>query len=188
MLFEQITAAKVGAADEPPQPAEPSLFHAADVGDTVNEILAEMVEDEEAAFRPIAATYQDFTVRCRMRRIPAESLDLMSFRRRFAMALTGFGAGNDRGETIEALLATARTVPDDLLAPFLLIARAAIDGAPCPDDESLARIYGTRSPGRIRRMLEHLEKSGFIVLRTDYGGRRSVGLPGLNLTTAPQDS
>ena len=63
-----------------------------------------------------------------------------------------------------------------------------MDGAPCPDDEQLARVYGTSSPGRIRRLMEHLEKSGFIVLRTDYGGRRSVGLPGLNLLTAPQEA
>jgi hypothetical protein len=54
----------------------------------------------------------------------------------------------------------ARGVADDVLAPFLLMARAAMDGAPCPDDEALARAYGTSSPGRIRRLLEHLEKAG----------------------------
>ena len=32
-----------------------------------------------------------------------------------------------------------------------------------------------QAPGRIRRLIEHLEKSGLIVVRTDFGGRRSVG-------------
>ena len=76
-------------------------------------------------------------------------------------------------------------MPDDLLAPFLLLAVAAVEGAPCPDDDRLAEVYGTRSPGRIRRLLEHLEKSNLIVVRTDYGGRRSVGIPDLGLVTAP---
>lgn len=81
-----------------------------------------------------------------------------------------------------------REVPDDLLAPFLVLARAAVEGAACPDDEALATIYGTRSSGRIRRLLEHLEKSNLIVVRTDYGGRRSVGIPALGMTTAPVDA
>ena len=151
-------------------------------------ILAEMARDDEAPFRPAAATYQDFTVRCRMQRLPADLLGLAAFRRRFAMALAGFGPVREDNQAEASVLEMARGVPDDLLAPFLLIARAAIDGAPCPDDDALARIYGTRSPGRVRRMLEHLEKSEFIVLRTDFGGRRSVGIPGLNLSTAAQEA
>jgi hypothetical protein len=143
-----------------------------------------MAQDEEAPFRPDAVTYQDFTVRCRMQRIPHSILDLAAFRRRFAMTLAGFDTQREPSDADDMLRDIARSVPDDLLAPFLLIARAAIDGEPCPDDESLARIYGTRSPGRIRRLLEHLEKGGLIVLRADYGGRRSVGIPGLNLSTA----
>ena len=35
-----------------------------------------------------------------------------------------------------------------------------------------------------RRLIEHLEKSDLIVVRTDFGGRRSFGVPGLGLTTA----
>ncbi len=186
-LLGQIAVATLGGTDVPVPPVAPSLFEAADVSDTVDEILEEMAQDDEAPFRPIAASYQDFSVRCRMRRIPADALDLAAFRRRFAMRLAGFGAGAP-GDADREALDLARGVPDDLLAPFLLIARAAIDGEPCPNDAALARIYGTRSPGRIRRLLDHLEKSGFIVLRTDYGGRRSVGIPGLNLSTMPQEA
>jgi hypothetical protein len=157
---------------------------APDFNEALGAILDEMAQDEEAPFRPAAVTYQDFTVRCRMQRIPPSILDLAAFHRRFAMTLAGFDTQREPSDADDMLRDIARSVPDDLLAPFLLIARAAIDGEPCPDDDSLARIYGTRSPGRIRRLLEHLEKSGLIVLRADYGGRRSVGIPGLNLSTA----
>jgi len=185
-LFEHISGSSLAdpalIASTEPAPPPP------DFGPALAEILDEMAQDEEAPFRSIAVTYQDFSVRCRMQRIPANILSLPAFRRRFAMTLAGFGGTRELGETDEALLDIARAVPEDLLAPFLLIARAAIDGEPCPDDDALAHIYGTRSPGRIRRLLEHLEKSGFIVLRADYGGRRSVGIPGLNVTTAPQEA
>jgi C4-type Zn-finger protein len=70
-----------------------------------------------------------------------------------------------------------------MVAPFLQIARAAMDGHPCPDDDVLGRAYGTRSPGRIRRLVEYMEKQGAIVVRSDFGGRRSIGIPELGLST-----
>jgi hypothetical protein len=121
-----------------------------------------------------------------MRRIPANRLDLTTFRRRFAMSVAGIGEPAD--PQWAEILRIARQVPDDLLAPFLLLARAAQEAAPCPDDEMLARAYGTTSLGRIRRLLDHLEKSGLIVVRTDFGGRRSVGIPELGMTTAPMEA
>ena len=63
----------------------------------------------------------------------------------------------------------------------------AADGQHCPDDEELARIYGTSSLGRVRRMLENLEKCGAIVVRTDFHGRRVVAFPDLGVETAPGD-
>jgi len=65
-----------------------------------------------------------------------------------------------------------------VLAPYLAI---------CPDDAELSRIYGTSSHGRIRRLLDHYEKLALIVVRTDFGGRRSIGIPALGVTTAPVD-
>ncbi|MCB2078100.1 MAG: ATP-binding protein, partial [Novosphingobium sp.] len=154
----------------------------------IDEILFEIAGEDGATFQPASALYQDFTVRCRMRRVPPGLVDLAAFRRRFAMALAGMSEVQSDGGTHDEVLGLARKVPDDLLAPFLVIARAAIDEAPCPDDDELARVYGTSSPGRIRRLLDHLEKSGLIVLRTDFGGRRSVGIPGLGLSTAPLEA
>ncbi|MDE2404717.1 MAG: ATP-binding protein [Sphingomonadales bacterium] len=162
-------------------PAPPSL-PPEEVRAALAETLAEMAAEDGATFQPAASLFQDFTVRCRMRRIGQHTGDVTRFRRRFAFAVAGIADPEEPRWASLAGLATA--VPDDCLAPFLLIARAAIDGAACPDDDALAVAYGTRSPGRIRRLLEHLEKSGLIVVRTDFQGRRSVGLPDLGLTTA----
>ena len=148
-------------------------------------ILAEMALDEDCAFQPTAALYQDFVVRCRMKHMKAAPFDLATFRRRFAMAVAGI---HDDGDLDwQGLVQLAGRVDDDMLAPFLMIGRAAIAGAPCPSDEAIARAYGTRSPGRVRRLLEHMERNGLIVLRTDFGGRRSIGVPDLGLSTAASD-
>ena len=184
-LMEQIATAAPAMVEpfkEEEQP-EPELFPV-DVETTVDEVLTEMAAEENCTFQPIASLYQDFSLRCRMRRIAGDSVELAVFRRRFAMAVAGYRLR--QREDWAGILRVAKAVPDDLLAPFLVIARAARDGEPCPDDEELARIYGTSSSGRIRRLLDHLEKSGLIVVRTDFGGRRSVGIPDLGLSTAPQ--
>ena len=57
------------------------------------------------------------------------------------------------------LLDLAAGVPDDLLAPFLLIGRAAAEGRPCPYDNELATIYGTSSPRLIQRLPEKSVRS-----------------------------
>ena len=145
-------------------------------------ILGEMAQEPGCTFVPPAELFQDFTVRCRMRRVRASGLDVTAFRRRFAMALAGMADPADPRWT--EVLALARGVPEDLLAPFLVLARAAIDGMACPDDEQLAQVYGTHSEGRIRRLLDNFERQGLIVMRTDFGGRRSVTLPHLGLTSA----
>src|SRR3546814_1924027 len=81
------------------------------------------------------------------------------------------------------LLNAAAALPDDMRAPFVLSARAAIEGQPCPDDDALGGAYGTRSPGRIRRLIDYMERQGAIVVRSDFGGRRSIGIPALGLST-----
>jgi hypothetical protein len=177
-LLETIgsSAARPAVADEPPDP-----LGTGDHGEALSSILAEMAKEDGSSFQPIAALYQDFSVRCRMRRIPP--LDLALFRRRFAMAVAGISCAIE--ERFGPILDLAAKVPDELLAPFLLLAKAALLGAPCPDDEALAKAYGTSSMGRIRRLMDHLERSGLIVVRNDFGGRRSVGIPDLGLCTAP---
>jgi hypothetical protein len=151
------------------------------IEDVITTALQDMLSDPEASFQPEGFLYQDFSVRCRMQKLRRVPLDLAAFRRRYAIAKAGiFDPTNTRWT--EALSAASR-LPDDMLAPFLLIARAAMEGEPCPDDDALGRAYGTRSPGRIRRLIEYMEKQGVIVLRNDFSGRRSVGIPELGLST-----
>ncbi|MES2491953.1 MAG: ATP-binding protein [Pseudomonadota bacterium] len=165
-------------------PGEPSLFQAEEMAADVASILAEMAVEPDCTYQPAATLYHDFTVRCRMRRVIGHGLDVSAFRRRFALAVAGV---DDSDPDWKELLRIASGVADDLLAPFLIIARAAQQGLPCPDDAELSRVYGTSSPGRIRRLLDHFEKAALIVIRTDYGGRRSIGIPALGAATAPVD-
>ena len=65
--------------------------------------------------------------------------------------------------------------PEDLLGLFLMIARAARYQAPCPSIDDLARVYGTQSLGRVRRLVGYLEAQGVIATRTDFRGRQSRG-------------
>lgn len=164
------------AFDAPPPPdAEESAREIA-------AILADMAAEPDCTFQQPASLYQDFSVRCRMRRIKLDGYDVTRFRRGFAQAVAGIDPAD---ESWAQLLAMSRDLAEDVLAPFLLLARAAQDSAPCPDDDDLARAYGTTSPGRIRRLLDHFEKSGLIVIRNDFGGRRSIGIPLLGTTTEP---
>jgi hypothetical protein len=159
-----------------PQPGEDATRAA------VVAVLEEMIADPASALQSAPVLYQDFTVRCRMHRLTRVPLDLPAFRRRFAMARAGMLDADD--PRWADALATAASLPEDMLAPFLLIARAAMEGEACPDDDRLAHAYGTSSPGRVRRLIEYMEKQGVIVARIDFGGRRSIGIPELGLSTA----
>lgn len=161
-------------ADPAPDPADAEAV--------IGSVLLEMAAEPGCTFVPPAELFQDFTVRCRMHRLRASGIDVTQFRRRFALALAGIA---DPAEPCWAeVLGLARGVPEDLLAPFLVLARAALQGQPCPDDETLALVYGTHSEGRIRRLLDNFERQGLIVMRTDFGGRRTVTIPQLGLTSA----
>jgi hypothetical protein len=181
-LLKRIAAAPF-EAEEPVE--QPQLFAPTheEVDAAVNEILVAMAAEDGCTFQSPAKLFQDFSVRCRMQRLTAGHVDMALFRRRFAMAVAGVtDAGSDHWRDI---LRVAAPLADDLLAPFLVIARAAQMGAPCPEDDELARLYGTNSRGRLRSLLDHYEKSGLIVVRTDFSGRRSVSIPELGLATEP---
>ncbi|EQB01114.1 ATP-binding protein [Sphingobium baderi LL03] len=169
------------AAAPSAKPAEPE-FDMGESDGVIVAVLEEIVADLGEALPGLSTLYQDFTVRCRMKGLKRAPIDLPAFRKRFAMALAGMtDAADPRWENA---LRAAAPLPEDMLAPFLLIARAAMQGLPCPDDAELARAYGTSSPGRVRRLIDYMERQGVIVARTDFGGRRSIGVPQLGLSTA----
>ncbi|WP_120717429.1 ATP-binding protein [Tsuneonella amylolytica] len=176
----QATIARQDMPSAAPALPEPSEEDAAAI---VRSVMSDMADEDGCTFQPGAALFQDFTVRCRMRGLKNHGLDAARFRRAFSTALAGLDPGEPEEKDAE-LLGLADTIPDDLVAPFLAIGKAAIAGEPCPDDEALAVLYGTRSVGRARRMLDHLERSDLVVVRTDFSGRRSIAIPRLDVATA----
>ncbi len=177
-----------------PMAAQPAIFaarqEAEDAADAIDSeavivsVLRDMLAEPSASAQPDALLYQDFSVRCRMQRLVRAPLALDGFRQRLALARGGVFDPSDP-VWVPVIDAAAR-LPQDMYAPFLLIARAAMDGQPCPDDAALGQAYGTSSPGRIRRLIDYMEKQGVIVVRADFGGRRSVGIPELGLSTGAE--
>ncbi|WP_127144348.1 ATP-binding protein [Pelagibacterium montanilacus] len=168
----------------------PSLFPDYDVAERdaqIDQVLAEILDDSEAAFRSVAVLYQDFLVRCRIRRVPGTPPDLAEFKRRFAVARAGVSqevAGTDGWQTAQSL---AATLSEDVRGVFLVLARAALEGEACPSDAALARAYGSHSTGRARRLVTYFEERDLIVLREDFSGRRIIAFPELGCETAPGD-
>ena len=148
----------------------------------IAQVLHAIVDDQDSGARSASILFQDFTVRCRMAGLGKPPLDLAEFTRRLSMARAGiFDAADD---SWAPALEAARSLPDDMLGPFLLVARAAREGAPCPSDEAIAASYGTASLGRARRLLQYIESRELIVSRVDLAGKRSIAIPRLGWSTA----
>lgn len=181
-LLAQLSKPKL--APEPP--AEPvfAIIDEAEREAGIERVLREILDDPDAAFRTDAVLYQDFLVRCRIRRVPGEPLALSGFRRRLAVARAGVDE-NSGGETWATALSLSESLPEDLQGVFLMVARAATSNAPCPSDATLARAYGSHSPRRARRLLAYFEERGLLVARTDFHNRRVLAFPDLGCETAP---
>ena len=149
--------------------------------------LAEIVTDEGESFRPAAVLFQDFGVRCRMRGLAESGLDLAAFRTRLSLARAGLYAAIDDDDPMADAAREAEALPEDARGVYLLVARAALERAPCPSDTEIARVYGTHSTGRAKRLLGFLEQQGAIVVRIDLRGGRAIALPALGWTTAVSD-
>jgi len=168
---------------EPASPAADERTATVDPEPVMVAALQALIEDDDATGKSSAVLFQDFQVRCRMSGLRQTPLDLAGFTRRFAAARAGIFEGLD-AEWAPAIEAGSR-VPDEMLGTFLLIARAASENLPGPSDQELARVYGTSSLGRARRVLSYMEERDIIVSRTDLSGRRSISIPALGWTTAP---
>ena len=178
------------------RPREPEPQEAADAApamdDTerearIDKVMHDVLEDPESGFRSVAVLYQDFLVRCRIQRIPGEPLALPAFRRRLAIGRAKVAEEVAAGEEWQRALALSERLPDDVQSVFLAVAQEAISGGQCPPDATLARIYGTHSVSRARRLLTYFEERNLIVVRTDFHGRRVVAFPDLGVETAPGD-
>lgn len=170
----------------PARPAEPEIDET-ERDTAMDAVLREMLEDPDTAFRSVAVLYQDFLVRCRIRRVRGEALALPAFRRKLAVVRAGVDADAADSEAWQQALVLSQTLADDVQGVFLIVAQASLSSAPCPSDAALARAYGTHSTGRARRLLTYFEERGLIVLRTDQRGRRIAAFPDLSTETGPGD-
>jgi hypothetical protein len=184
-LLAQLSRPKL-SPEPPPEP----MFAVIDEAEReagIGMVLGEILEDPDAGFRTDAVLYQDFLVRCRIRRVPGEPLPLPAFRRRLAVARAGVDARTAEGDGWTKALELSESLPDDLQGVFLLVARAAVSGTPGPSNAELARAYGTHSERRAQRLLGYLEERGLLVVRTDFHGQRILAFPDLGCETAPGD-
>ena len=181
--IEELFARPLPAAA--PAPAAPAMDPAA-VRATVDGVLREIVADPDCALRSTAVLFQDFAVRCRMRGLTGQPLSLPAFARALTLARLDLWEEDGSLDALAPALTIADRLADDLLGIFLLIARTAQAGAPCPPDGDFAAIYGTQSLGRVRRLLTYMESHGWIVIRQDFRGRRSITIPELGWSTGPE--
>lgn len=172
--------------DEPPAPAAPAAAArpapkptpVQPAGEaTLEGVVRELASEEGATFQPAAQLFRDFAIRCRHRGIPSAHIDITRLRRLFALEVGGLSRLDEPERS--AVAAMVEGVEDDVLAPYLALVVAATLGETLPDEDELARIYGTSSPSRVRRLLDHMERSGLIVMREEFGGERRILVPGV---------
>jgi hypothetical protein len=159
-----------------PRPAPlPAAPVAAESGASPEYIIRQIALAEGATYRPASASFRDFAIRCRQAGIASAHIDIARFRRMFAHAVSGLDQLESEAQA--AIAAAAEGVDDDCLAPYLAILIAAHCGHAMPGEDELGRLYGSASPSRVRRLLDHLERQGRIVVREDFGGERSITVP-----------
>ena len=95
----------------------------------------------------------------------------------FAFAISGWDRLNP--DDRKAIARAAEGIEDDVLAPYLALLIAAHCGTAMPGEEELGRLYGSTSPSRVRRLLDHLERQGLIVVREEFGGDRTIIVPAI---------
>jgi hypothetical protein len=168
------------------QPATPAPKTTDDSGptqqDIARETLRELASDPASTYQSASNLFQSFLTRCRAAGAHAVGMDMEQFRREFAFALSGLERLDQAQQDTANQLAA--NIDSDILAPYLVILRSALEGKGSPDENELAAAYGTSSPGRIRRLLDHLENLGLVVIREEYGGGRTLLVPGIEAQTA----
>ncbi|MGE4480210.1 helicase HerA domain-containing protein [Acidocella sp.] len=184
-LISQLMAAAPAVEDAPEEASEPpSPERLAERRAKLDRILAAILADPEAGFRAVGVLYQDFLVRCRIEGMGNGVPELAAFRRMLTRARAGITADMAENDIWRDVATRAAVLPEDMQGIYMMIARAAKEGAPCPPDSAIARAYGTRSMGRARRLLTYMEEQGLIVCQQDGAGRRIVTLVELAWATA----
>ncbi|KJC62222.1 ATP-binding protein [Bradyrhizobium sp. LTSPM299] len=177
----------MAATPAPPEAVEQPLSteELAERRERLDRILCAILAEPDAGFRAIGVLYQEFVVRCRIEGLGLTVPDLGDFRRMLTRARAGLGTDMAEDDGWQDVSVRAAVLPEDMQGVFMMIARAAKEGQPCPSDAAIARAYGTHSFRRARRLLTYIEEQGLIVCQLDGAGRRIVTLVELAWATAP---
>ncbi|QOZ36747.1 ATP-binding protein [Bradyrhizobium sp. CCBAU 53421] len=188
-LLSQLMAAKPTAPEQDPETTEPppSAEQLAERRERLDRILRAILAEPDAGFRAIGVLYQEFVVRCRIEGLGAVVPELTDFRRMLTRARAGLGTEMAEDDAWQDVSLRAAILPEDMQGVFMMIARAAKEGWPCPSDAAIARAYGTHSLRRARHLLTYIEEQGLIVCQLDGAGRRIVTLVELAWATAAAD-
>ena len=182
-------AARPAVPEFDPEAAEPSpsAEQLAERRERLDRILRAILAEPDAGFRAIGVLYQEFVVRCRIEGLGAVVPELTDFRRMLTRARAGLGTEMAEDDAWQDVQLRAAILPEDMQGVFMMIARAAKEGWPCPSDAAIARAYGTHSLRRARHLLTYIEEQGLIVCQLDGAGRRIVTLVELAWATAAAD-
>lgn len=188
-LLGQLMAAKSAALEVRPEAVEQpvSAEELAERRERVDSILRAVMAEPDAGFRAVGVLYQEFVVRCRIGGLGSAVPDLGDFRHMLTRARAGLGSDMAEDDGWHDVSVRASLLPEDMQGVFMMIARAAKEGWPCPGDAAIARAYGSHSLRRARRLLTYIEEQGLIVVQLDGAGRRIVTLVELAWATAPGD-
>ncbi|SEH51059.1 ATP-binding protein [Tardiphaga sp. OK245] len=188
-LLGQLMAAKSAALEIRPDVAETpiSAEELAARRERVDRVLQALMAEPDAGFRVVGVLYQEFVVRCRIEGLGAAVPDLDDFRRMLTRARAGLGSDMTNDDGWQDVSVRASILPEDMQGVFMMIARAAKEGWPCPSNAAIARAYGSHSLRRAQRLLNYIEEQGLIVCQLDGAGRRIVTLVELAWATAPGD-
>ena len=188
-LLGQVMAAKSAALEIRPEAVEHPLCaeEQAERRERLDRILRAILAEPDAGFRAIGVVYQEFVVRCRIEGLGSAVPDMSDFRRMLTLARAGLATDMAEDDAWQDVSVRAAVLPEDIRGVFMMIARAAKEGSPCPSDAAVARAYGTHSLRRARRLLAYIEEQGLIVCQLDGVGRRTVTLVELAWATAPGD-
>ncbi|WP_407179961.1 helicase HerA domain-containing protein [Bradyrhizobium sp. STM 3562] len=186
-LLDQLMAAKSAAMEIRPEAVEQPLSaeELRERRKRLDGILYAILAEPEAGFRAIGVLYQEFVVRCRIEGLGPAVPDLGDFRRMLTRARAGLATDMAEDDAWQEVSVRATLLPEDMQGVFMMIARAAKEGRPCPNDAAIARAYGTHSLRRARHLLTYIEEQGLIVCQLDSDGRRIVRLVELAWATAP---
>jgi hypothetical protein len=189
-ILDQLMAAKSAAPDIRTDAVEQQPLSAEELAERrgrVDRVLRAILAEPDAGFRAIGMLYQEFVVRCRIEGLGSAVPDLGDFRRMLTRARAGLGTEMADDDAWQDVSLRASLLPEDMQGVFMMIARAAREGWPCPSDAVIARAYGSHSLRRAQRLLTYMEDQGLIVCQLDGAGRRIVTLVELAWATAPGD-